>query len=197
MSSMFGHAVAGLTLSAAFTRGRPPRRVCIVAMACALAPDLDWFTGVLPIGEGHSLAHRGLSHSLVAAALITAAAMLIAFRDRLGSPRIWLCMAAATLSHGLLDAWTFGGTGVAFLAPFSDVRYVAHWQPLFVSPIPLSGRLLAWLLLSLGTELVWVGLPGLAVFLLARRWDRRAAPQASSARSMRVSGTTQSTATAT
>lgn len=200
MSSMFGHAVAGLTLSAAFTRGRPPRRVWGVAVACALAPDLDWFTGVLPLGEGHSLAHRGLSHSLVAAALITALAMLIAFRDRLRSPRLWLCMAAATLSHGLLDAWTFGGTGVAFLAPFSDVRFVAQWQPLFVSPIPLSGRLLEWLMLSLVTELAWVGLPGLVVFLLARRSGRRRAPagaQASSARSMRLSGTTQSTATAT
>lgn len=163
MPSVLGHALAGLTISAAYTQGRPPRRTWILATACAVAPDLDWFTGFLRLSDGNSLSHRGVSHSLLAAALIAAAAMLIGFRHRLRSPRHWACMLSAAFSHGLLDACTFGGTGVAFLLPFSRARFVCLWQPIFVSPVPLTGRLLDWLLFSLGTEIVWIGIPaGLA-----------------------------------
>jgi inner membrane protein len=168
MSSLFGHALAGLAISAAFTQSRPPRRTWAFAMACALAPDLDWFTGFLRSADGTSLAHRGMSHSLIAAALIATAAMLIGFRPHLRSPRHWACMLGAAFSHGLLDACTFGGTGVAFLLPFSKARFVCLWQPIFVSPIPLSGKLLDWLLFSLGTELVWIGLPASLVFAAPR-----------------------------
>ena len=90
--------------------------------------------------------------------------MLLAFRPQLRNPRMWGCLAAATFSHSLLDACTFGGTGVAFLLPFSDARFVCVWQPIFVSPIPLSGKLLNWLLFSLGTEALWIGIPALLVF---------------------------------
>jgi inner membrane protein len=175
MPSVLGHALAGLTISAAYTGGRPPRRTWALAVACAVAPDLDWFTGFLGLSDGSSLAHRGLSHSLLAAALIAAAAMLIGFRSRLRSLRLWACLLSAAFSHGLLDACTFGGTGVAFLSPFSDARYVCAWQPLFVSPIPLSDRLTEWLLFSLGTELLWIGLPAVLVLGLPRaaRWLRR------------------------
>lgn len=179
MSSLFGHALAGLAISAACTRNRPPRRVWISAVACAVAPDLDWFMDFFQVSQGASPAHRGLSHSLLAALLIAAAAMLIGFRPQLRSVRHWTCMLAAAFSHGLLDACTFGGTGVAFLLPFSDTRFVGAWQPIFVSPIPLSGKLLDWLLFSLGTEAVWIGLPAAlvcfapqAMLRLRLRWKR-------------------------
>jgi len=179
MSSLFGHAMAGLAISAAYTQGRPPRRVLALATACAMAPDLDWFTAFFPAAEHSTLAHRGLSHSLLAALLLAAGAMFLGFRPQLRSPRHWACMLTAAFSHGLLDACTFGGTGVAFLLPFSDVRFVCAWQPIFVSPIPLSGRLLDWLLFSLGTELVWIGIPAALILMAPRaiqwlrlRWQR-------------------------
>lgn len=164
MSSLFGHALAGLAISAAYTQGRPPRRVWALAVACAVAPDLDWFTGFLRVADGTSLAHRGMSHSLIAAAFIAAAAMLFGLRSQRRIPRLWACMLTAAFSHGMLDACTFGGTGVAFLLPFSNARFVCVWQPIFVSPIPLSGKLLDWLMFSLGTELVWIGIPAALVF---------------------------------
>ena len=179
MSSLFGHALAGLAISAAFTQGHPPRRTWALAAACTVAPDLDWFTGFLRFADGTSLSHRGMSHSLIAAVLIAVAAMLIGCRAHLRSPRHWACLLSAAFSHGLLDACTFGGTGVAFLLPFSKARFVCVWQPIFVSPIPLSGRLLDWLLFSLGTELVWIGIPAALVFAaphaiqwLRLRWKR-------------------------
>jgi inner membrane protein len=179
MSSLFGHAMAGLAISAAYTQGRPPRRVWALATVCAVAPDLDWFTAFLPLAEDTSLAHRGLSHSILATLLLAAAVMVIGFRSQLRSSRHWACLLSAAFSHSLLDACTFGGTGVAFLLPFSEARFVCAWQPLFVSPIPLSGKLFDWLLLSLGTELVWIGIPAALVFLAPRmiqwlrlRWQR-------------------------
>lgn len=170
MSSLFGHALAGLAVSSACSKGRPERRLWVTAMACAVAPDLDWFSAFLPLREGTSLAHRGITHSLIATLLITLAALLLAFRSRLREPRLWACLFSATLSHSLLDALTFGGTGVAFLLPFSETRFVGVWQPLFVSPIPLSGNLFEWLLFSLSTECLWIGLPALMAFGLPRAW---------------------------
>jgi len=179
MSSLFGHALAGLAISAAFTRSRPPRRLWALAVACAVAPDVDWFSQFFQVADGSDLAHRGLTHSLLAALLIATLAMAVGFRDQLRSPRHWACLLSATFSHGLLDACTFGGTGVAFLLPFSDARFVSAWQPMFVSPIPLSDRLLDWLWFSLGTELMWIGLPAALVFAaphalpwLRLRWKR-------------------------
>lgn len=177
MSSLLGHALAGLTVSAAFTQGRPSRRVGAWAVACAVAPDLDWFADLLPALRDTDLAHRGLGHSLLAAALLATLAMGLGFRDRLRSPRLWGCMGAAAISHGLLDACTFGGTAVGFLLPFSSARFISLWQPLFVTPIPVTGRLFEWLCFSLATELAWIGTPALLVFglprLLARLRARR------------------------
>jgi inner membrane protein len=174
MPSILGHTLAGLTISAAFTQGNPPRRTWILATACAVAPDLDWFADFLKLSHETSLSHRGLSHSLLAAAGLASLAMVLGFRHRLGSPRHWGCMLAAAFSHSLLDACTFGGTGVALLLPFSSVRYVSVWQPIYVSPIPLSGKLWEWFLFSLGTEAVWIGIPALLVFTAHRTmaWSR-------------------------
>ena len=174
MSSIFGHALAGLAISGAFTKGRPPRRLWAVALACAIAPDLDWFTGFLQLPAGNSFTHRGLSHSLLAAMLVATLAMLVGFRPQLRSPGAWAGLACADGAHGRRDACALGGTGVSFLWPLSDARFVCIWQPIFVSPIPLSGKLLDWLLFSLGTELVWIGVPACLVFATphALRWLR-------------------------
>jgi len=169
LPSFLGHALAGYAISSAFHRGRPGRGDAALTVVCAVAPDLDWFTGFLDPLDRLGLSHRGLLHSLPAAAFITALAMVLARRDRLREGKAWACLGAAVFSHGLLDAFTFGGTGVAFLEPFTNVHFVSAWQPIFVSPIPLSGRLTDWLFFSLGTELVWIGIPAFLAILLARR----------------------------
>nr|WP_320131828.1 metal-dependent hydrolase [uncultured Holophaga sp.] len=172
MPSIFGHAVAGYAIGTAFSPDRPGRRTRILAVICAMAPDLDWFTGFLDPEDHLGLSHRGFPHSLLAAGLITLLAMVLGRRNQLRHLKTWLCLGTATFSHGLLDAFTFGGTGVAFLAPFSKARFVAAWQPIFVSPIPLSGGLRDWLFFSLGTELLFIGGPALVIILLARRLAR-------------------------
>jgi len=43
-----------------------------------------------------------------------------------------------TASHGLLDAFTNGGLGIAFLAPLYNERYFIPWTPIEVSAMGLA-----------------------------------------------------------
>ena len=97
-----------------------------------------------------------------------------------GFARAFLFLFAATVSHGVLDAFTNGGLGVAFLWPWSGERY---WAPdalrvVEASPISLGRFLSARGLAVLGSELRWIWLPALAAGLVlvgvrrARAWGR-------------------------
>jgi inner membrane protein len=177
MPSLLGHAVAGLAITHSFSRARLPRRIWILAPLCAVAPDLDWFVSFLDYHKNHILNHRGVAHSLPGALLIAAAMLLIGFPRDQRRAQVWLCLTLAALSHGLMDACTAGGVGVALFMPFSDSRWSCLWQPIHVAPLPL-GREDAYLfLLSLRAEAFWIGLPALALVAWTRLRPRiRLAP---------------------
>jgi inner membrane protein len=84
--------------------------------------------------------HRGLTHSfLFALALAVAVAALVHVRDpgkSLGDVCLYLFL--ATASHGVFDALTNGGRGIAFFAPFSSTRYFFPFRPIEVSPISVT-----------------------------------------------------------
>src|SRR5262245_44962050 len=89
-------------------------------------------------------------------------------RTRMASPggaRLWAFFFLATSSHGVLDAMTNGGLGVAFFAPFSDVRYFFPWRPIIVSPISVAEFFGPRGLRVMWSELGWVWLPAAVVFL--------------------------------
>jgi len=114
------------------------------------------------------LGHRGFSHSLVFAAVVGLAGAAGHRALRTGFARAFLFLLAATVSHGVLDAFTDGGLGVAFLWPWSGERY---WAPaalrvVEVSPISVSRFLSARGLAVLASELCWIWLPALAVGLI-------------------------------
>jgi inner membrane protein len=121
-------------------------------------------------------ATRGFTHSIIFAALVAAAAVAIAFRRGLPSiSRFSLLMYffLATASHGLLDAMTDGGLGVAFFAPFDNRRYFLPWTPIRVSPIGIERFFTTRGLAVIQTELLWIWLPawllGLAAWIIRRR----------------------------
>src|SRR6185503_20885597 len=90
----------------------------------------------LGIPYGTRWAHRGISHSL-AFAVVAGIILSVVFHRRLGLRPGWLAayFALVTASHGVLDALTNGGPGVAFFAPFDDTRYFFPWRPIPVSPL--------------------------------------------------------------
>ena len=138
MATAFTHAAAALALGTAFRRPGPPPRFWLAGAACAMVPDLDVIGLSFGIPWGHVLGHRGLTHSLAFAGVLATAVVGMAFRGRAWDGRrvsVWLFLFVATASHGVLDAMTDGGAGVAFWAPFDDGRYFLPWRPIPVSPI--------------------------------------------------------------
>jgi len=168
MPSLLGHAVAGLAITTAFHRDRLPRRTWALAAFCAVAPDLDWFVSLLPLHRGHVLNHRGVSHSLFAAVLLATVVFFLAIRRDQRRGDLWLCLTVSALSHGLLDALTAGGVGVALFMPFSATRWACLWQPGHVAPLPLGRDHTYAFLASLWAEALWIGIPALGLAAYAR-----------------------------
>jgi inner membrane protein len=170
VASAFSHAVAALGIGACFYDRRIPKRVWLIGAACAVIPDVDVVGFGFGVRYGVFLGHRGFTHSLVFAALLASAVVAIGFRHRvpgITQSSIWLYFFLATASHGLLDAMTDGGLGVAFFAPFDNHRYFLPWRPIRVSPIGV-GRFFTdrgWEVLK--SEVVWIWLPALALTLVA------------------------------
>jgi inner membrane protein len=69
---------------------------------------------------------------------------------------------AATASHGIHDAFTNGGLGIAFFAPFSAARYFFPVTPIEVSPI-VHGFFSERGVRVLASEMVWVWTPALVL----------------------------------
>jgi inner membrane protein len=180
MASAFSHAIAALGIGACFYRPETPKRVWAWGAACAAAPDLDVIGFRFGVQYGDMLGHRGLTHSLAFAAALAGAVVGLGFRRRtpgLTRRAIWTYLFLATASHGLLDAMTDGGLGVAFFAPFANRRYFLPWTPIRVSPIGVQRFFTERGLQVLRSELAWVWLPSAllaAGALIRRRSPRRA-----------------------
>ena len=169
MPSVFSHAVAALGIGACFYRPEIPKRVWMVGAFCAVLPDLDVVGFSLGVRYGDFWGHRGFTHSFLFAALLAGAALL-GFRNGvpgLSSGWLWAYLFLATASHGVLDAMTDGGLGVAVFSPFDSRRYFLPWRPIAVAPIGVArfftGR--GWEVLQ--SELVWIWVPVGVVMILA------------------------------
>lgn len=178
MPTIFSHAVFSAALGAPYATASMPARFWVWAGVCSVLPDLDVVGFPLGIPYRSLWGHRGITHSLLFAALTGCAIAWIFRREELAAmnrPRWSLAIffSLAAVSHPLLDSLTDGGLGVALLAPFSVIRYFAPWRPVRVSPIGaafFSERGLH----VLTSEFVWVWLPALAIALLARLSHRTA-----------------------
>lgn len=73
--------------------------------------------------------------------------------------RLWCFLFVSTVSHGLLDAITDGGLGVAFLSPFDPTRYFFPFRPIQVASMSLWDLLGAHGVNVLISECVWVWVP--------------------------------------
>jgi inner membrane protein len=173
MPTAFSHPAVAWACQLGAGRERVPGRLLALAAVCSVLPDIDAVGYWLGIPYGHWLGHRGLTHSLPFALALGAMASLWAERLAASRRAVFLAVALATGSHGILDAMTSGGLGVAFFAPFSNERFFFPRRPILVSPISILGFFKASSLLVLATELVWVWLPSVGLGLLVRRWRRR------------------------
>lgn len=172
MPTVFGHAIFGAALASA-VGARPA--VAAAAALCAVAPDLDVLGLRLGIPYGASLGHRGFSHSLAFALLLGAGAALAVRAtaprgsgDRPPLGRTFALLAFAAASHGLFDALTDGGLGIAFFSPFDETRHFLPWRPIAVSPLGVARFFGERGLSVMKSELQWIGTPSLSLWLALR-----------------------------
>jgi inner membrane protein len=141
-----------------------------------MLPDADVLGFAFGVRYGDLLGHRGFTHSLLFALLLGCFVTSAFFRDVPRFSRAWwslaLLFAAATASHGILDAFTDGGLGVAFFSPFDPTRYFFPWQPIPVSPIG-PGFFTSRGAHVLAGELFWVWLPSFVVVAAVNVYRRR------------------------
>jgi inner membrane protein len=137
-----------------------------------MLPDIDVIGFSFGIQYGDMLGHRGFTHSLFFALLAggLAAWQIPTPKSQPPNPKrvqLFLWFAAVTASHGLLDAMTNGGRGIAFFAPFSNHRYFFAWRPIQVSPIG-AGFFSARGLSVLVSEARWIWVPSAIIAVSAR-----------------------------
>jgi len=180
VASAFSHAVAALSLGTCFYRPGVSKRVWVAGAVCSVIPDLDVVGFRFGIRYADFWGHRGFTHSLVFAALLTGVVMFVCFRHGapgLGRLPLSAYLFLATASHGVLDAMTNGGLGVAFFSPFNNGRYFLPWRPIRVSPLSFGRFFSPQGYLILKSELLWIWLPAglFAVMVLMLRPRQRGA----------------------
>ncbi len=177
MASIFGHAAVAYAFGQSVHSIIRSRRFWVLTFLCSWLPDADVLGFAFGIPYEHMLGHRGLTHSIAFALLVgIAASMFLQPELSSRSPLSWglvVYFSLVTLSHGVLDAATDGGLGVAFFAPFHDTRYFFPWRPIAVSPIGLTAFFSSWGIGVLLSELVWIGIPVLLWLLgqqILKKW---------------------------
>lgn len=168
MPTILTHPAVPLVLGLGFGNNVIPKRLLLAGVAASILPDLDVIAFSLGVPYGSPFGHRGFTHSLAFAAAL--ALVVGAFHRSLHADfrRVFWYLFVATASHGILDAFTTGGYGIAFLWPWSNERYYAPFPVIEVSPIGVARFLSARGATVLWSELLWVWLPcGFALAVVA------------------------------
>lgn len=174
MATVFTHALVAASLGQAGRADwRKDWRFWYIAVLCSILPDVDVLGFRLGIHYGDLWGHRGMTHSLLFAAIV---AVVMAFRFRLPRVERWkmiLLLFVITASHGVLDAMTNGGLGVAFFSPFDRTRYFFPWTPVQVSPIGAGGFFSQRGMEVVWSEIVWLWGPSILVGAAIYAWAHR------------------------
>jgi len=174
--SVLSHPAVPLALSAAAGGRLVPGGVALAACAASVLPDADSLGFWAGVPYDSPLGHRGFTHSFVFAGLVALLAAAFARRLRAPASTVFAVVFVAGASHGILDAMTTGGRGVAFFSPFSNERHFLPWRVIEVSPIGVTSFFTARGAQVFASELAWIWLPAALVALagVALRRGRRA-----------------------
>ncbi|KAF4533782.1 hypothetical protein B566_EDAN005832 [Ephemera danica] len=178
--TIISHVAAPLAIGLGLGSKAISLRLLVAGIAASMLPDLDVLAFRYGIAYSDQFGHRGLSHSLLFAAIVAAIACMFSARLRASRVVAFAFTFFACASHGLLDMLTNGGLGVALFWPFSDQRFFFPEQVIQVSPLSLRRFLGPAGLQVLKSEFLWIWAPAfaaaLALVLVAALVRRRNAP---------------------
>ncbi len=176
MATGFTHAFLGLAMGKSLLPKGLPGRFWLLCLLCSTLPDLDaiGFFGGIPYGS--MLGHRGFTHSLIFALLSSWVVARWGFHPYglflEARWKLWAFFFFLSCSHGVLDALTNGGLGVAFFSPFDPTRYHLPRSPLMISPLRLDLFFTSWGREVTLNELSWVWVPSILLFMVLRAASR-------------------------
>ncbi len=170
MASIFGHAVLASSLSIPFTQGLNKTKLILLGIICSILPDADIIAFNFGIPYSHMFGHRGITHSIFFSLILgwLVSRLFYPSVNRSIRKSTSLYFVICTLSHAILDAMTTGGRGVAFFAPFTDERYFLPWRFIKVSPIGMDRFFTEWGAEVLKSELIYIGISSIVIFILLR-----------------------------
>ncbi len=178
LPTAFTHAAVGAALGQFVPRGFDTKRLVIFLAVLSALPDLDVIAFHFGIPYSAPVGHRGFSHSITFAVILSVGMTLIflsMYRNRrracLG---IGLITFVAVASHGFLDAATDAGLGIGFFIPFDNHRYFLPFRPIETSAV--DPRVFfshpARALSILSNEFLWVWTPLLSLTVLYQGLSR-------------------------
>lgn len=173
---MFTHPAIPLAIGTGLGKKAVSGKLLVLGILFSILPDFDVIAFRFGIPYSSQWGHRGFTHSLFFAAMMSIVfAYPLATKLELSRARIFTFLFIAMASHGVLDMFTDGGLGIALLWPFSEARYFWPYHVIKVSPIGMT-FFSGWGLQTLISEFFWIWLPSLfaAIFLfLGARLYRR------------------------
>tara|TARA_B100001971_G_C18267964_1_gene595969 strand:+ start:23610 stop:24149 length:540 start_codon:yes stop_codon:yes gene_type:complete len=166
LATIITHPIPALVVNQ-FTKDIPSKRSLLMySILLTILPDADVIGFGLGIQYEDMLGHRGFSHSIVFALLVS---FLIAkFRLKYTGKYLYqgvIVLFLSTISHGILDGFTNGGLGVGYFIPFDSTRYFFPFTPIEVSPIGIRNFLSMRGLEVLWSEAKLVWIPSMLIFL--------------------------------
>ena len=173
MPTVLSHPAVPLALGLGLSRRVLPGRLVAAGVLLSVVPDLDVVGLRLGVPYGSPFGHRGATHALAFAALVALGGALGHRTFRVRPRTVFFFLFVAAASHGVLDAFTDGGRGVALLWPFTARRFFAPVRPIEVAPLEASRLLTRHGAAVLLSELVWVWLPCAALAVALALWRRR------------------------
>lgn len=167
MPTIITHSAVAIIAGKTFVPADVPRHFWILAIICSILPDADVIGFAFGIPYADFWGHRGFFHSiffgLITGGLATVL-MIYVIKPNSGSTLFYfLFFFLLSASHGLLDAFTNGGLGIALLSPFDNSRYFFPFTPVNVSPIGVRAFISQWGLNVMKSEIVWIWTPLLLV----------------------------------
>src|SRR5262245_39054334 len=159
MPTIFTHPAVPLALGFGLGKKIIPSPLLLAGVVASILPDFDVVAFIFGIPYENEFGHRGFSHSFFFAALVALLGACGHRWLRCSFGIAFLFLFFSTASHGILDASTNGGLGIAFFWPWSDERYFLRYQVIEVSPIGLSHFFSRWGIKVVLSGLLWVWLP--------------------------------------
>jgi len=174
MASVFSHAIVALAIGNAFRNKELSWRELSLGAFCSALPDLDVVGLYVGIEYSDMWGHRGMTHSIVFAAILAGCLVGMWYRSKsaVAMTGLFVYFFVCTASHGVLDAMTNGGLGVAFFSPFDTTRYFFPIRPVLVSPIGVTEFFSVHGARVLASEAIWIWLPSCLVFMVLRAIQR-------------------------